>query len=285
MLEEQEEEEEGLGDQTFMARIMQMLFQGQSPEAIQAQLQGRGLLKQKTKGQMQKQSIVKKLVEEHGCQSYFAEKVLKLTKNDVDKANQIITLSKTVRKTLRPIGYGYLNLTHEGSVKDCEEVKLHHAIFLQGEWKPDGKDTLFTGQLISCVDCNPLHRGFYNDHQFEECESEERIVQYFTTKLNFADYHDVQSVKTPDHEESKDCFDCNCDFHVPFNEGEVLILKTQMKNIGRKSMVYVHVKDRQKKAKQNFDLYDKEQDRFQIYASNFTECTDDHMHYTKNFYF
>jgi hypothetical protein len=113
---------------------------------------------------MQKQSIVKKLVEEHGCQSYFAEKVLKLTKNDVDKANQIIALSKTVRKTLRPIGYGYLNLTHEGSsVKDCEEVKLQHAIFLQGEWKPDGKDTLFTGQLISCAVCNPFLCGFSND--------------------------------------------------------------------------------------------------------------------------
>jgi len=113
---------------------------------------------------MQKQSIVKKLVEEHGCQSYFAEKVLKLTKDDVDKANQIITLSKTVRKTLRPIGYGYLNLTHEGSsVKDCEEVKLQHAIFLQGEWKPDGKDTLFTGQLISCAVCNPFLCGFSND--------------------------------------------------------------------------------------------------------------------------
>jgi hypothetical protein len=35
---------------------------------------------------------------------------------------------------------------------------------LQGEWKPDGNDTLFTGQLISCVECNPIHRGFYNDH-------------------------------------------------------------------------------------------------------------------------
>jgi len=36
-----------------------------------------------------------------------------------------------------------------------------------------------------------------------------------------------------------------------------------MKNIGRKSMIYVHVKDGQKLAKKNnFSLYDKDQDRF-----------------------
>jgi hypothetical protein len=34
---------------------------------------------------------------------------------------------------------------------------------LQGEWKPDGKDTLFTGQLISCAVCNPFLCGFSND--------------------------------------------------------------------------------------------------------------------------
>lgn len=77
---------------------------------------------------MQKQSLVRKLVDEHGCQSYFAEKVLKMVDRDVEKASKIIKLSKRVRKTLRPIGYGYLNLTHEGSIKDCEEQKLHHSL-------------------------------------------------------------------------------------------------------------------------------------------------------------
>ena len=59
-----------------------------------------------------------------------------------------------------------------------------------------------------------------------ECERKDRIIEYFTTKLNFANYQVVQSVKTPAHNESKDCFDCNCDFDVPFDEREVLILKS-----------------------------------------------------------
>jgi hypothetical protein len=115
-------------------------------------------------------------VDEHGCQSYFAEKVLKMVDRDVEKASKIIKLSKRVRKTLRPIGYGYLNLTHEGSIKDCEEQKLHHSLFMQGEWKPDGSNTLFTGQVISCVECNPLYGSSYNENYGEECASNERLV-------------------------------------------------------------------------------------------------------------
>lgn len=51
-------------------------------------------------------------------------------------------------------------------------------------------------------------------------------------------------------------------------------------------MHIVTVDDKQKQAKQKGDFYGKDSgSRFDFECSGFTECQDNHMHSTKNFYF
>lgn len=131
-------------------------------------------------------------------------------------------------KVLRPIGYGYINLTHSGNSKDCEHEKLHHSVFLQGEWKPDGADTMFTGQVIACIECNPVTDRGYLSHQNEDCMCTERVIKTMTFKLNFQDFVDVEHLEKH-HEaadENENDFECSCEFHIPFREADAIVFNS-----------------------------------------------------------
>lgn len=109
-----------------------------------------------------------------------------------------------------------------------------------------------------------------------------------TTMLNFQDFFDVESLEKHhvDREDNEVDFECECDFHIPFGEADALVFNSLLKNIGRKSMIIATIEDRQKQAKYNYDLYEKDAgDRFDVKCSNFVECQENHMHNTKNFYF
>jgi len=124
---------------------MQLIFQRQPPEAIRNQLEGFKIMRENKKTHTKNYLSVQSLVKKHDCSYGFASKVLKLCHNKLEKASEVINLSKQNRKIPRPVGYGYINFTHEGTGRDCEEQKLLHPVFMQGEWKPAGTETVFTG--------------------------------------------------------------------------------------------------------------------------------------------